>query len=361
LILLRLEGKKHPPVMLPDTLTIRLKEEAHRLGFDLVGATAAVEPEGFEHLRGWLDRGFAGEMRYLGDRLDAYRHPRHVLEGARSLLMLGIAYRTDEPAAAGPGTGRVSRYAWGQDYHDVIREKLHALADFHRELTPDASVRGIVDTAPLLEREFARRAGLGSIGKNTLLITPQFGSWVFLAALLTSEKLAYDAPEAVSRCGSCRACLDACPTGALCGPYQLDARRCVSYLTIELRGSVDEELRGPMGNRMFGCDACQEACPLNRQACQTKEEAFRPREESNPMDAIELLSLDEEAFRRRFRGTPLWRAKRQGLLRDAAIALGNTASDSPEARAALEAGVGDADPVVREACVWALSRYQDSQ
>ena len=182
-------------------------------------------------------------MEYIPRRAAAYEHPKHVLDGVRSLLMLAMAYRTEEPAAPAPGQGMIARYAWGTDYHDVIRERLHALADFHRELTPGAAVRGVVDTAPLLEREFAELAGLGWVGKNTLLLNRQLGSWFLLAALLTSETLVYDEPITTGHCGTCRACIDACPTGAIVEPYRLDARKCISYLTIELREPIPPEQR----------------------------------------------------------------------------------------------------------------------
>jgi len=172
--------------------------------------------------------------------------------------MLGLTYRTEELASAPPGKGVISRYAWGADYHQVVRAKLHALADLHRDLCPRAEVRGVVDTAPLLERQYAQLAGLGWIGKNTLLLNREHGSWFFLAALLTTEVLCYDEPQGRDFCGTCRACLDACPTGALVGPHQLDARRCISYLTIELRGPVPRELREGVGDWLFGCDVCQE-------------------------------------------------------------------------------------------------------
>ena len=349
--------------MLPDELTTQLKHEARRLGFDLVGATAAVEPAGFERLRAWLADGRAGRMSYLSDHVEVRRHPRHLLDGVRSLLMLAIGYRTVEPVSdeRATATGRISRHAWGRDYHDVVRQRLHALADFHRQLTPGAAVRGVVDTAPLLEREFAQRAGLGWIGKNTMLINRDWGSWVFLASLLTSEELVYDASCEESPCGECRACLEACPTGALAEPYRLDARRCISYLTIEFRESIDEPLREAMGDRLFGCDACQTACPWNRRTAVSEDAVFRPREGENPADPVELLSLDEEAFRWRFRDTPLWRARRGGLLRNAAIVLGNRPDASPEARTALGRGTEDADSLIREACEWALGRWEAAE
>ncbi|OHB70076.1 MAG: tRNA epoxyqueuosine(34) reductase QueG [Planctomycetes bacterium RBG_13_63_9] len=341
--------------MTPESLTAALKQEAMRLGFELTGAVPAATPPGIGRFEQWLADGYAGEMHYLGDRADAYRHPGHVLDGAEAILMLGSGYRTVEPADTGPGQGRVSRYAWGTDYHELIRQRLHRLADFHRQLVPGVAVRGVVDTAPLLEREFAQLAGLGWIGKNTMLIHRRYGSWILLAALLTSEPLAYDWPCEVDRCGTCRACLDACPTGALVEPRRLDARRCISYLTVELRESISAELREPLGDRLFGCDACQEVCPWNRRAPSSVQRGLRPEAGMNPVGLAELFSLDEAAFGERLRHTPLWRAKRQGILRNAAIVLGNR----PHAAAlgALIDGLQDAEPLVRGACAWALGRY----
>jgi epoxyqueuosine reductase len=315
--------------MNPAALTAALKEESLRLGFDLAGATPAAASPDLDRLSEWLSDGYAGQMRFIADRLNAYRHPCCVLQGVKSILMLGMNYRTVEPIEAGPSQAVVSRCAWGADYHAVIRERLHKLANFHRRLAPAAQVRGVVDTAPLLEKRFGQLAGLGSIGKNTTLINPRFGSWFFLAALLTTEDLVYDEPAATDCCGPCRACLDACPTGALVEPGRLDARRCISYLTIESRD--DEGDRGAIegdspifaetkigtvpGDRLFGCDACQEACPWNRQTPSTAEPAFYPGPNMNPVDVSELLRLDEPGFRRRFRRTPLWRATRAAILR----------------------------------------------
>jgi epoxyqueuosine reductase len=337
------------------TLTDTLKQEAQGLGFDLVGACPAAPPPRLEQFRLWLEAGYAGEMRYLADRAEAYEHPRHVLDGVRSILMLATCYQTQSPAIPTAGQGRVSRYAWGEDYHDLIHERLGQLIDVHRRLAPQASVRGVVDTAPLLEREFAQLAGLGWIGKNTLLLNKRLGSWFFLAALLSSEELVYDEPLVGGHCGTCRACLDACPTGALVAPYQLDARRCISYLTIELKDQIPAELRVAQGDWIFGCDICQEVCPWNRRAPKTEREAFEPRAGSNPIDLVELFSLDDDAFRRHFRHTPLWRPRRRGLLRNAAIALGNRPTDA--AVDALTSGLNDAEPLVRAACAWALGRY----
>ncbi len=262
-------------------------------------------------------------MRYFSRRMDAYRDPGLILPGVKSILMLGVNYRTVEPAAAGPGQGKVSRYAWGGDYHDEIRRMLRALAQFHRELVPDCKVRGVVDTAPLLERGFAQRAGIGWIGKNTLLINEQYGSWIFLAALLTTEELQHNEPTRASLCGSCRACLDACPTGALEAPYRLDARKCISYLTIESHGPIPQKLQRTCGDRLFGCDACQEACPRNRGTPISSEKSFQPLPGMNPVRLGDLFALDEAGFRQRFGHTPLWRVNLAGLLRNATMVLEN--------------------------------------
>jgi epoxyqueuosine reductase len=336
-------------------LTADLKAEARRLGFAMSGACPAVAPPGSQRLADWLAAGYAGEMHYLPDRATAYENPHSILDGARSVLMLAMVYRTSEPIAAKPGEGRVSRYAWGADYHELIRERLNSLSRFLQARHPHCKIRGVVDTAPLLEGEFAQLAGLGWIGKNTLLLNKQLGSWFFLAALLTDLELQYDSPHVADHCGTCRACLDACPTGAFVAPYVLDARRCISYLTIELRGKIPSELRPGLGDWLFGCDECQEVCPWNDRGPPADELAFEPIDGMNPIRLAELFALDDESFRRRFRHTPLWRAKRRGLLRNAAILFGNR----PHAPAleSLIRGLNDTEPIVRGACAWALRRY----
>lgn len=327
------------------------------MGFGLVGVCPAVEPSGFSQLASWLDAGYGGTMHYLDDRRAAYAHPRYVLAGVRSLVVLGQGYRTEEPAKVRPGFGRVSRYAWGTDYHDVLHDRLKRLGEFLRRHRPAAQIRGVVDSAPLMEREFAQLAGLGWIGKNTLLLNREWGSWFFLCVLLTDAELAYDTPTETDHCGTCTACLDACPTGAFVAPYVLDARRCISYTTIELRDVIPAELRAGQGDWVFGCDVCQDVCPWNRKAPIVAEPEFAPRPEANPLDLIELFDLDDEAFRRRFHKTPLWRAKRRGLLRNAAIVLGN--QRAAQATTALTKGAGDYDPVVGEACRWALEQINE--
>jgi len=335
-------------------LTDDLKAEAARLGFSLAGACPAVTPSGIARLGDWLDAGFAGEMGYIEERRTAYEHPRHVLDGARSVLMLAMNYRTPEPNDHLPGQARVARYARGDDYHDVIHDRLKQLARWLLARRPEARVRGVVDSAPLMEREFAQLAGLGWIGKNTLLLNKRIGSWFFLSALLTDLELDYDAPHDADHCGTCRACLDACPTGAFVDAYRLDARRCISYLTIELRTPVPTELRAEVGDWLFGCDICQEVCPWNREAPFTEEPAFAPADDLHPADAAKLFELDDAAFRERFRRTPLWRTKRRGLLRNAAIVLGNARQLA--AVPALIRGLHDDEPLVRGACAWALGQ-----
>ncbi len=340
------------------SLTTALKAEAARLGFTLSGVCAAIAPSGVQNFQQWLAAGYAGEMQYLPDRAAAYEHPRHVLDGVQSILMLGMDYRTAQPESPQPTQGRISRYAWGNDYHDLIRDRLNQLADFLRTQQPNCRVRGVIDTAPLLEREFAQLSGLGWIGKNTLLLNKQRGSWFFLAALLTDVPLDIDAPHQTDHCGTCTACLDACPTDAFVAPYVLDARKCISYLTIELRGAIPRELRAGVGDWLFGCDVCQDVCPWNHRAPPSAEVDFQPAAGANPLEIAELFALDEAGFRSRFRNSPLWRAKRRGMLRNAAIVLGNRPSD--EAIEILRAGLQDIEPLVRGACAWALGQQRNA-
>lgn len=333
-------------------LTGRLKAAALELGFSQAGVCPAVPPPGLQRLHDWLAAGFAGEMAYLASRAGAYADPGKVLPGARSIVMLAMNYRTAEPADSAPGTAQVSRYAWGTDYHDVIHDRLKRLIAQLKTWSPETTARGVVDTAPLLEKEFAQLAGLGWIGKNTLLLNRAQGSWFFLAALLTDCELDYDAPTTTDHCGSCTACLDACPTEAFVAPYVLDSRRCISYLTIELRGAIEPALREPMGDWLFGCDICQEVCPWNNRAPVATVADFAPWAELHPARLNEWFTWPDERFREAFRRTPLWRAKRRGLLRNAAIVLGN--QRSVDAAPALARGLNDCEPLVRGASAWAL-------
>jgi len=307
--------------MTSQELTAKLKARSRELGFDLAGAAPAVDAPSWPRYADWIAAGNAGEMGYLVRRLDARRHPRAILPQVRGVLMLAMNYNTVEPIQPGPGEAAISRYAWGQDYHELIRDRLHRLAAFHRELTPDAWTRGVVDTAPLLERDYARLAGLGWIGKNTCLINRRLGSWLFLAALLTSEPLEPDAPCQRDYCGTCRRCLDACPTGALVAPRVLDARRCLSYATIELRGPIPEQLKAALGERVFGCDTCQAVCPHNRDApCSTARE-FHPRPGMNPVSLDWIQSLSAEDFEQQLGDMPLARTGLEGLQRNAAAVM----------------------------------------
>jgi epoxyqueuosine reductase len=344
----------------PQALSLTIKTVAQRIGFELVGIAPAVTPRGFHDFQQWLSRGYAGEMGYLPRREDAYEHPRHVLDGVKSIVMLGANYHNAQPNAAGPNEGVVSRYAWGAaDYHEILKNKLDQLAKFLHEQYPGCKTRGVVDTAPLLERDFARLAGLGWFGKNTLLINKKLGSWLFLAALLTDVELEYDQPHETSHCGSCTRCLDACPTDAFPEPYVLDARKCISYLNIELREPIPEELREGMGEWLFGCDICQEVCPWNNKAPLSEEPAFQPIHDLSPVDAVELLQLNDAQFRERFRHTPLWRPKRAGLLRNAAIVLGNRGDE--RAVPVLIDALNDFEPIIRGAAAWALGELGGKQ
>jgi epoxyqueuosine reductase len=336
------------------TLEERIKDQARRLGFELAGIAAATPADGFDRFRDWLDAGHAGEMAYLHRHAEARRHPRGVLPTVRSVVMLGMSYKPDEPPEAPAPAARVARYARGLDYHDVLRARLNALLAWVKREAPGCDGRGVVDTAPLLERDFARRAGLGWFGKNTMLLNKRLGSYFFLAALLLDRELTPDPAHEAAHCGTCTACLDACPTRAFPAPGQLDARLCISYLTIELRGPVPEPLRAGVGDWLFGCDICQEVCPWNRKAPPGAEPAFRALPDLEAVDPVELLGLSEEDFRRRFRGTALMRSKRRGLLRNAALVLGNRGD--PAALPALRKALADPEPRVREAAGWAIAR-----
>ncbi len=333
-----------------------IKRLAREVGFDLAGIAPAVTPTGYHSFLDWLNQGYAGEMSYLERRKEAYEHPRYVMSSVRSVLMLTLNYQTEAPPEVTGTEARVSRYAWGTtDYHKVIRKKLKQLSRLIHEQYPDCETRGVVDTAPLLERDFAQLAGLGWIGKNTLLLNKREGSWFFLAGLLLSDELEYDEPQQTSHCGTCTRCLEACPTDAFVEAGTLDARKCISYLTIELRDQpIPAELRTGMQDWIFGCDVCQEVCPWNRKAPISGEPAFQPVETFTPVDACELLTLDEAAFQERFQSTPMSRARRAGLLRNAAIVLGNRGDQS--AVPALLGVLNDDEPLIRGAAAWALGR-----
>lgn len=337
-----------------------VRAHALDLGFDLVGFGSA---EPFDRERELiledLSRGHLAGMSWITpERVKLSCDPQALLPGARSIVGLGLAYGGGEGAHKDEdrSRGRVARYARGRDYHDVIRPRLNSLADTIVELCgPDTRTRVFVDTSPLVDRAAAVRAGLGFIGKNTCLLTGRHGSYLVLSAILTTADLPPD-PISTRDCGSCRACIDACPTDAIVAAGQLDATRCISYLTIEHRGPIPVDLRPKMGDWVFGCDICQEVCPWNRARPDAKEGPLKsPKNDpSASLDLIEVLSLDEQSFRARFRGTPLTRPKRAGLLRNAAVVLGNQ-RDARAVPALLDA-LSDPEALIRGHAAWALGQ-----
>jgi epoxyqueuosine reductase len=308
----------------------QVKALARQCGFELVGITPALPSEDFELYQQWREAGMAGEMSYLTDRRgDLRSDPRNLLPEAQSIICVGKLYNTPHPSSVDKQKASVSRYASGADYHDVMRRSLQMLvakvAEAHGE--PFQS-KICVDTAPLLERSYAKAAGLGWIGKNTCLINQEKGSWFFLGEILVSIPIASDRP-APNRCGTCTRCIDACPTEAIVpggDGWQLDARLCISYLTIEKRGEIENDLQPKMANHIFGCDICQDVCPWNRRAAVTSDSNFQRRE--MPDLLADLVQFTAEDFRRVFRQSPVWRAKHSGFLRNVAIALGNTTDES---------------------------------
>ena len=332
----------------------KIKSAAHRLGFALAGISPVSVAPREDSFAAWLRRGLGGEMGYLKRTEELRRDPTKLVPWAVSVVSVAMNYCTphERPKARWGTRGWISRYAWGDDYHDLMAERLAALLTEIRALygTPVAG-RAFVDSGPVLERGLAGVAGVGWIGKNTQLISPEKGSWFFLGELFLDLELAYDRPMR-DRCGRCELCLDACPTGAFVGPYILDARRCISYLTIELKSAIPRHLRPLVGNHIFGCDICQEVCPYNVKAKPSGEAAFEPRAGLYAPELVPLLSLTEEEFRRRFQGSPIKRAKRRGFLRNVAVALGNL--KAREAVPALAGALGDAEPLVRAHAAWAL-------
>jgi len=341
------------------SLTQRVCARARELGFDLVGVAPAAPPPHLDAYRAWLARGYHGEMGYLArpDRVARREDLSVALPGVRSVICVALNYYTGphpQQLERDPSRGLISNYAWGRDYHALIAERLERLAVFlRREAGGGVSTRVYVDTGPVLERAYAVRAGLGFIGKNTCLIHPRLGSWLFLGEILVDVELQHEAQAMRARCGTCRRCLDACPTGALVAPRVLDARLCISYLTVELKGAIPRELRPLVGNRIFGCDVCQAVCPWQRFARPTGEASFQdvPPERSAPA-LLDLIELDEDAFRQRYSGSPVLRAGRRGLLRNVAVALGNWGDG--RAVPALAWALGDAEPLIRGHAAWAL-------
>lgn len=361
-----------------------ISERARALGFDLCGVVA-LEPGCLGHaeilkdlsrFKDWLARGYAGEMKYLHDprRSD----PQHVLAGAKSLIVVAMNYNSSPreaiAASAAPHKetpqGWISRYAWGEDYHEVLKQRLNTLIlEMRAQLPEPFEARSYVDTGPILERMAAKCAGLGWLAKNTCLINSRLGSWLFLGVIITTLELtptlAPGHPPPPDLCGTCTRCLDACPTKAFPEPYVLDARRCISYLTIELRGAIPEELRPQMGNAVIGCDICQDVCPWNRKAPVTALAAFQPRDSFFAPELEELASLSQAQFSALFRSSAAKRAKWRGLVRNACVALGNSAiaqGSRVYSRIArlLENLTASDDPLIAEHAEWALGRIRSS-
>ncbi len=306
-------------------LAAEIKHAARELGFDLTGVASAEPSRYRDYFRHWLDDGQAGTMEYLARRFEERTDPAVYLPGAQSVLCVAINYHV--PLQAAPESqqafqARIARYALGDDYHEILKDRLHALADRIRQLAPDARTRACVDTAPVMEKELAARAGLGWFGKNGCVINPRIGSWLLLGEIVTTLDLPPDEP-AIDRCGTCRRCIDACPTHAIAEPYRLDASRCVSYLTIELREPIPPEFHQAMGSWVYGCDVCQDVCPWNRRAPASGDAHFQPRFPTGALDVRELMSWDEAEYRRRLKGSAIKRVKLPVLQRNAQIVAEN--------------------------------------
>ncbi len=334
-------------------LTSRIRAEAHRLGFLKVGvAPAGILPES-DRFEAWLAQNMQGEMSYMKRQSQKRRNPGLILEGVRSILVLGMNYHSEERSAESPLKGKISRYAWGSDYHLLMKGRLDSLMSFIRQEEPEARGQCYVDTGPVMEKVWGARSSLGWIGKHSNLISRDQGSWFFIGVVLLNLDLAYDR-ESRGYCGTCSRCIAACPTGAIVAPYVVDARLCISYLTIELRGPIPRDLRPLIGNRIYGCDDCQEVCPWNRFAIKTNEAEFLARAGNVLPDLLPLVELSVEDFNRRFANSPIRRAKRDGFVRNVVVALGN--SHAAEAVPALAQAVYDSSPLVRCHAAWALGQ-----
>jgi epoxyqueuosine reductase len=304
-----------------------VKARARELGFDLCGIAPAADHPELTFYREWLARGYAGEMAYLHRTADGRADVRHVLPSARTVIVTGTLYNTDRPYStecADPGRAQIARYAWGDDYHEVIGARLESLLTWMRERSPEPfEARAYVDTGPVQERVYAQHAGIGWIGKNTCVINPEIGSWIFLAAIICSLPLEIDAPS-TDQCGTCSLCIEACPTQAIVAPGVLDSTRCVSYLTIELKGDIPPEHHAGIGSHVYGCDICQEVCPWNATAPRSTDPAWQPRSAWDRVDLRTLARRTDEELTAALRGSPMKRTKARGLRRNVAVALSNT-------------------------------------
>jgi len=342
-----------------------IKDQARRLGFPLAGVTTPGTPPHISTFESWLDAGHHGEMRYLADeRVRARRaNPRLILPECKSILVLAAPYADPKSAEVfnEPGTtGRVASYAWGDDYHDVLLAKLQELVNFiEGQVGHPIPNRYYTDTGHVLERDLAQRAGLGWIGKNTCLINPKHGSYFFLTEIFLGLELEPDSPFTSDHCGTCTRCIEACPTKCILPNCTIDAQRCISYLTIELKDDIPEELRPLLENWVFGCDMCQIVCPWNRFATQEVDASFAPRPDVPHPNLIRELELTPDAFNRKFKGNPVKRAKRRGYLRNVSVALGN--SQNPKATSILENASNDSELMIRNHANWAMEKIKNGQ
>ena len=353
------------PEQFQSQLKAQIKAEAARLGFALCGTTSADPPPHHRHYAHWLAEGHAGEMLYLHRQEPKRGDLAQLLPGAKSVVCVALNYSPEDgmvpPASNNGGIGQeagrvgtVARYARFDDYHDTLWQRLKSLLAFIQAHSPTTNGKVYCDTGPITERDLAMRAGLGWIGKHTNLISRHLGNWFFLGEIILDIALPADTPE-TTHCGTCTRCLPACPTGAITAPYELDARRCISYLTIELKGSIPEDLRPLIGTRIYGCDDCLAACPWNKFAVKSDDPAVRPRADLTAPHLLELLALDDAAFREKFKHSPIKRTKRRGLLRNVCVALGNLGD--PHALPALtHAAETDPEPLVREHAAWAITQ-----
>jgi epoxyqueuosine reductase len=328
----------------------KIRQRALELGFDDCRFTYADAPASAEQFQKWLAEKQHGEMVYLERNALKRTDPQKVLSGAKGVIALAASYEIKNQK-----TGSVARYARFDDYHDVLGGRLKLLAEFVNQFGEETRSLWYVDTGPLLERDFAQRAGIGFVGKHTNLISRKLGNWIFLCEIITTLEFEPDATEK-NHCGKCSRCLSTCPTNAITAPFQLDARRCISYLTIELKGSIPIEFRRAIGNRIFGCDDCLAVCPWNKFAREGKSMKSCAREELNEPDLIELLQLDDEGFKSRFNGSPILRTKRRGLLRNVCVALGNTGDESDLPH--LQKATNDPEPLIAEHARWAISEIE---
>ena len=335
----------------------QIRQQAREVGFDQCRFTSAAPPEHAASLQRWLSEGYQGQMEYLRRNASKRMDPELVLPGVRSIIVVAASYAGQNGLDAVPSqVGIVARYARYQDYHQILGQRLSELARFVDRLGgPETHSLWYVDTGPVLERDLAQRAGIGFIGKHTNLISRELGNWFFLAEILTTSDLEPDTPQK-NRCGTCTRCFGACPTEAIKAPFELDARRCISYLTIELKGAIPEELRAAMGNRIYGCDDCLAACPWNRFAREATLMREYARKDLHTLDLIELLNLTEEGFKARFAGTPILRAKRRGLLRNVCVALGNVGDAS--ALPPLLIAAADPEKLIAEHAHWAIGQIE---